>query len=128
MNRRVVHQRGFAGAGNAGDAGEQPERELGVDLLEIVASGADHLDDALRIARRAQARQRDLRAAGKILAGERIRMCFDVVGRALRDDLAAMHAGARADVEHLVGGANGFFVVFDDQHGVAEVAQVLERG
>ena len=48
--------------------------------------------------------------------------------RALRDDLAAVHAGARADVEHVVGGANGFLVVFDHQHGVAEVAQVLERG
>ena len=49
-------------------------------------------------------------------------------GRALRHDLAAVHAGARADVEHRVGGADGFFVVFDDEHGVAEVAQVLERG
>ena len=41
---------------------------------------------------------------------------------------AAMHAGARADVEHVVRGADGFLVVFDHQHGVAEVAQVLERG
>ena len=48
--------------------------------------------------------------------------------RALRDDLAAMHAGARADVEHRVCGANGFLIVFDHQHRIAEVAQVFERG
>ena len=64
----------------------------------------------------------------RYLPGERVRMRFDVVGRALRDDLAAVHAGARADVEHVVGGADRFLVVFDDEHRVAEVAQVLERG
>ena len=39
--QRVVDQRGLAGARHAGDAGEQPEREFGVDVLEIVAGGAD---------------------------------------------------------------------------------------
>ena len=33
-----------------------------------------------------------------------------------------------ADVEHRVGGADRFLVVLDDQHRVAEVAQVFERG
>ncbi len=37
-----------------------------------------------------------------------------------------MNAGAGADVEHIVGGADGVLVVFDDDHGVAEVAQALE--
>ncbi len=38
-----------------------------------------------------------------------------------------MDAGARADVEHMVGGADGVLVVLDHDHGVAEVAQSLQR-
>ena len=48
-------------------------------------------------------------------------------GRALGDDLAAMDAGGRADVDDVVGLADRVLVVLDDDHGVAEVAQVLER-
>ena len=54
-------------------------------------------------------------------------MVHDVVGRALRDDLAAMDAGAGADVEHVVGDADRVLVVLDHDHGVAEVAQPLQR-
>ena len=47
--------------------------------------------------------------------------------RAFGDDVAAMDAGAGADVEHMIGGADGVLVVLDHDHGVAEVAQALER-
>ena len=40
---------------------------------------------------------------------------------------AAVNAGAGADVEHMVGGADGVLVVLDHDHGVAEIAQALER-
>ena len=43
-----------------------------------------------------------------------------------RDDVAAVDAGAGADVEHVVGGADGVLVVLDHDHGVAEVAQALQ--
>jgi hypothetical protein len=43
------------------------------------------------------------------------------------NDLAAMHAGAGADVDHIVGGADGILVMLDHDDRVAEVAQVLER-
>ena len=65
--------------------------------------------------------------AGEILAGERVRRRHDVVGRALRDDVAAVDAGAGADVDHMVGGADRVLVVLDHDHGVAEVAQALQR-
>ena len=38
-----------------------------------------------------------------------------------------MDAGAGADIEHVVGGADRVLVVLDDDHGVAEIAQALER-
>ena len=65
--------------------------------------------------------------AGEIFAGQRIRVAHDVGGRALRDDMAAMHAGAGADVDHMIGEPDGVLVVLDHDHGVAEVAQPLQR-
>ena len=49
------------------------------------------------------------------------------IGRAFGDDLAAMDAGAGADIDHIVGGADGVLVMLDDDHGVAEVAQSFQR-
>ena len=38
-----------------------------------------------------------------------------------------MHAGAGADVDDVIGGADRILVVFDHDHGVAEIAQARER-
>ena len=38
-----------------------------------------------------------------------------------------MDAGTGADVEHVVGGADGVLVVLDHDHGIAEVAQPFQR-
>ena len=46
-----------------------------------------------------------------------------VCDRARVHDLATVLAGARADVDHAVGGADGVLVVLDDDQRVAEVAQ-----
>ncbi len=42
--------------------------------------------------------------------------------------MAAVFAGAGAEVEDVVGFADGVFVVLDDEDGVAEVAEVFEGG
>ena len=55
-----------------------------------------------------------------------MRRAADVLRRALRNDLPAVLAGAGADVDHVVRRFDGFLVVFDHDHGVAEVAEVLE--
>ena len=69
----------------------------------------------------------DRQFAGEIFAGQRIRIAHDVGWRALGDDMATMHAGAGADIDHMIGEANGILVVLDHDHGVAEVAQPLQR-
>ena len=53
-------------------------------------------------------------------------MCHDVLRSALGHDLAAVFAGAGAEVEDVVGFADGVFVVLDDENGIAEVAEVSE--
>ena len=51
----------------------------------------------------------------------------DFRGGALGDDRAAVHAGARPQIDHMVGLANRIFVVLHHDHRVAEIAQVRER-
>ena len=45
----------------------------------------------------------------------------------MRDHLAAMLAGARPHVDDVVGVADRVLVMLDDEHGVAEVPEPLQR-
>ena len=64
---RVDQQRRLAAAGDAGDAGEQAERDLGGDVLEVVAAGVDDLQRAARA--RLALGDRHAEFAGEIFAG-----------------------------------------------------------
>ena len=60
------------------------------------------------------ARNRNLLDADEILP---VRLFGDRMmssRRAFGDDLAAMDAGARPHIDHMIGGADGFFVMLDD--------------
>ena len=110
-----------------GDRDEQPERERHVDVAEVVLLGA--LDDELaaRGARAAYGGDRDLAAAGEVLAGDRVGVVVEPLDRAAVHDLAAVLAGARADVDDPVGGLDGVLVVLDDDQGVAELLEPDQR-
>jgi hypothetical protein len=68
-------------------------------------------------------RDRDRALAGHVLAGQRRLHPLQVGQGALGHDLAAVLAGPGADVDQVVGGADGGLVVLDHDQGVAEVAQ-----
>ena len=55
------------------------------------------------------------------------RVLVEVLDRAAVDDLATVLAGAGADVDDPVGGADGVLVVLDDDQGVAEVLEPHQR-
>ena len=118
----------LAGAGDAGDADELAQRDAHVDVLEVVLARAlDH--DRLAVARPPLVRAPgSARAPLRYCAGERLRVrAMTSSGVPVGDDLAAVLAGARAQVDEVVGGAHHRLVVLDDQDRVAEVAQPLER-
>ena len=52
----------------------------------------------------------------------------DLLGRGGGDELAAVFAGFRAEVEDPVGGLDDIEVVFDDEQGVAGIDEFLEDG
>ena len=71
--------------------------------------------------------ERDLAAAGEVIGGQAVLAGEQVGERAGADHFAAVDAGAGAHVDDMVGGADRFLVMLDDQHGVAEAAEALER-
>src|SRR5579875_296729 len=123
---RVDHQRRFAAARDAGDAGEGAERERNLDALQVVGARADH-GKQLAVAAPALRRQLDAFLAGEIGGGDAVGAFHHLVGRAAGDHLAAVDAGRRPHVDEIIGGADRLLVVLDHQHRVAEVAKAFER-
>src|SRR5699024_878133 len=95
---RVDHQARLAGAGDAGDAGERAERELRGDVLQVVGPRAVD-DDRVAVAFTALGRDLDLAAAGEVVGGEAGLALEDLRQGALADDLAAVDAGAGAEID-----------------------------
>src|SRR5580692_10906739 len=69
---RIDNEGRFAAAGDAGDAGENPERDRGRDIFEIIAVGVDDGELAARLRPAPAAPRRDFKRTGEILAGQRI--------------------------------------------------------
>ena len=108
----------------------QVNRPMGISAVRFLRllPVAPTMRERLALLRRAAGgRHVDEAGAGEELAGERVRIGHDLGRRALGDDVAAMDAGGGADVDDVVGLADGVLVVLDDDDGVADVAQVLER-
>ena len=105
----------------------RPDGDVEVDVLQVVAGGAAQVQRHLRVGLVPQRRDLDAALARQELPGQRTRRLQDVGELAFGDDLAAVHAGIRPDVEDVVGGADRVFVVFDHDHRVAQVAQAGQR-
>ena len=80
-------------------------------MAVALAAGGWHLDGATAV---------------EVLRGEGLRL-EHLGGCALEHYFSAQSAGARPDVDHIVGGEHHVLVVLNDHHGVAKVAQLLER-
>src|SRR3982751_654162 len=122
----VLDERGLSGTRHASDRDEETERDLDVDIAQVVFARVDDADRLLRIDAAPLGGKLDLHLAAEVLPGDRLRGARDLVDRALGDDLAAVLAGARTHVDDVVGGAHRLLVVLDDDDRVAQVAKLLE--
>ena len=64
---------------------------------------------------------------GETAAGRRVRKPRQFGRRALRHQPAAARPRAGTQVDHMIGAANGVFIVFDDDQRIALGAQPVER-
>ncbi|GJD71291.1 hypothetical protein MMMDOFMJ_4246 [Methylobacterium gnaphalii] len=122
---RIDDEGRLAAARDPGDAGEGAKRDRDVDVLQVVAPCANDPDVPL-LGRAARRRHAHGQLTGEVFRREGGRVVEHLRGRALRDDLAAMDSGARADIDDVVGLEDRILVVLDDDHRVAEVSQALE--
>jgi len=122
----VAHQRALSAAGDAGDRHEAAERNAHVDVLQVVFAGSLH-DESVSSDLAALLGNLDLLFAREVRARYGIGGLRDPLHRAAVDDCPAVLAGARPDVNQPVAGSNRVFVVFHDEHGVAEIAQEMQR-
>jgi hypothetical protein len=95
-----VHERALAGAGDAGDAGEHAEREIDIDVAEVVLVGALDLDPGTW--RAPFRRNGNGFLAREVSAGERPRDAGDVLELAFENELAAKFAAARSDLDEVI--------------------------
>ena len=121
----VVDERRLARPADAGDGRQHAERNLDVDVLQVVLARA--ADDDLALERRPPGRRRRNRSrAGQVGAGQRAAL-HQLLRRALKDHVAAEIAGARPEVDDVVRRPDRLLVVLDDDDGVAEVAEPRQR-
>jgi len=88
---------------------------------------AFHAQRAPHVACAALGRNRDARAPREILGRDRLGIREHLRDGALSDHLAAVLPGPGSEVDQMVGGADRFLVVLDDDHRVAEIAKPHKR-
>ena len=123
----VVDERALAGTRRSGDGDKLAQWDRDVDRLPDCSRARPgspapcrcHFDGSVGV-RIERLPDRNC-PAGDVLHFD------DVVDVTLHDDLAAVHSRSGAHFDDVIGGANGVFVVFDDNHGVADVAKALKR-
>ena len=124
--QRVIDQGRLAGPRHTGDAGQKAGMQVQIDIFQIVAGSAFQGELHAWIRLGAPFRQLDFLLAGQIIAGQRIFRLKDILQDALGDDATAVDAGTGTDVDDMIGGANGVFIVLDHDHGIADVAQASQ--
>ena len=124
---RVGDKRAFTRAGYAGDHGERADGHLKRDVFQVVLRGTRHLEGP-PLGMATSLRHLDLATARQIVRRKGALRLHDLGRSSRRDHFPAALARARPHVDHEVGAADGILVVLDHDDGVAEVAQMLQRG
>ncbi len=109
-----------------GHDGEQAERQFEIHILQIIRFAAEDANE-FAVRRAALRRHGNLQLAAEITPRQRIGVLLDFFRAALGDEVPARVARAGAEVHHVIGAANGFLIVLDDEDRVAQVAQFFER-
>jgi hypothetical protein len=138
----VLYQRGLARARHSRHAHQAAQREVDVDVLQVVLGGAANAERhravegvAREVVGHLHARNAHLLvvaavvgalAPGKIFGGQGLRT-FQILGRAEEDDLAAALARTRTHVEEAIGFEHDLRIVLDHHERIARVAQALHH-
>ncbi len=123
----LVDQRGFSRTGNPGDADELAQRNIDVDIFQVVLAGSQN-PQLFAVSGPAGLRDLYFFRPAQVLAGNGFLAVQNPFHRAVVDHIAAVDARPRPDIHNVVGGEHSLLVVLHDEDGVPEVPQMLQRG
>ena len=121
----IGHQRALAAARDAGHADQHPQRNVDIDLFEVVVPHAFQLE-LLAVACAPLRGHLNPLAAREVVAGDAAGALGDLLGLADGHHLAASLAGPGAEIDHPVGEANRLLIMLHDDDRVAFVAKLGE--
>ena len=119
-----MEERALARPGNAGQAGEDAEREPDVEMAEVVLVGVADEKESPRLA--AALGDGDLLLPAQVAGRERAGARGERLPRPFEEDLPAVLPGPRAEVDDVLGGADDLGVVLDDHDRVADLPERAE--
>ena len=122
---RIGDQGALARSRNTGNDCERTELNLGGNVFEVVGAGARDLK-AAAAGLAALVWHADHPLAGQISTRHGIGARHDIGRRSRGDHVPAVDARAWPHIDHIVGSANRVLIVFNDDNGVADIAQALE--
>ena len=128
LEKDLVDQRAFSTTRDTGHADDSPEGNGRVDRFQIVCGGTFDGHGVLEIERSSSLGALDASSAREVHAGERILGRLDLCRGSLGNHSAAVLAGTGADVHDVIGLPDDIFVVFDHEHGVADVGEMTKGG
>ena len=130
----IVHQRALTGTAHAGNGREALQGDFNIDIFEVVGLGAHNLNIVPPTS--PADRHRDGSAhfgwitahhASQIVGGKVVLLLHQLAKCAAKHHFATELSGSRANINHIVGGADNGLVVFHDHHGVAYVTQAFQH-
>ncbi len=122
----IADQRTLTRARHPGDAHEQAQRYLDVDVLQVVVRGpADH--ELLAVGGSAFRGHGDLFRPGEILPGDALRLGHHLLDRPRSDHGAPAHAGPRSEIDDVVGRPHRVLVVLHHDDRVSLIAEPGQR-
>ena len=121
----LVDKRRLARSAHARHHDELAQRKLYVNILQVVALRTAY-HDALAVALASLGRYLYLTHSVKVVGGDGV-LLKHLSGRSLEHNLATTNARLRTNVNDIIGIEHHVAVVFYHNHGVAHVAQLLQR-
>ena len=118
----AADQRALPRPGHARDHDQHPERDVDVDVAQVVGARSPDLQRAGR----GTHRRLDAGAIVEMPPGQRVTGPQPVHG-ALEDDLTAGRAGPGSEVDHMITDGDGLRLVLDHEHRVALVPQLQQQ-
>ena len=123
----VVDQGGFTRPGDAGDTGEQSDRQAKGHSLKVVAGGSGQGQKFFVVPLNSLRRNGDGFFAGQIFPCQRGGRFLDCAQRSFRHDFAAVNSCSGTDIDDVIGTHDGLFIVLYHDHCIAEIAQMKQR-